>query len=33
LLVGKAIVGRIPQKTFNTIILLFTAIAAIRLMI
>jgi uncharacterized membrane protein YfcA len=30
--IGKSIVGRIPQKTFNTIILIFTAIAAIRLM-
>ena len=33
LLIGKAIVGCIPQKVFNTIILIFTAIAAIRLMI
>ncbi len=30
--IGKSIVGRIPQKAFNTIILIFTAIAAIRLM-
>ena len=30
--IGKTIVGRIPQKAFNTIILIFTAIAAIRLM-
>ena len=32
LLIGKAIVGRLPQKAFNTIVLVFTAIAAIRLM-
>jgi uncharacterized membrane protein YfcA len=33
LLTGRAIVKRISQKLFDTLLLLFTAVAAVRLML